>query len=124
MELRERRDLSERLGPSNAVSFESLNVQLFIVGSACCPHCKQDLGPLVSQTPKNRLMDVVLAATPIVSPGPFGVGQAGETPVSERTPEWLDTSSHIRTVLHLPLAWVIGLQPARLERARAESKRR
>ena len=100
------------------VSFESLNVQLFVVGLASCPHCKQDLGPFLSQTPENRFMDVVLAATiPIVSPSPFGVGQAGETPVSERTPEWLDASCPHTNRFPFPLAWVIGLQPARLERA-------
>ena len=72
-------------GPSDMVSFEFLNVQFFVVGSASCPHGKQDLGPFLSQTPENRFMDVVLAATmPIVSPGPFGVGQAGETPVPKR----------------------------------------
>jgi hypothetical protein len=69
------------------VLFESLNVQLFVVGLASCPHCKQDLGPFLSQTPENRFVDVVLAAAIlIVSPGPFGVGEAGKTPVPERTP--------------------------------------
>ena len=38
----------ERHGPSDMVSFESLNVQLFVVGLARCPHCKQDLGPFLS----------------------------------------------------------------------------
>ena len=76
------------------VSFEFLNVQSFVIGLACRPHCKQDLAPFLSQTPENRFVDVILAATiPIVSPGPFGVGQAGETPVPERTSQWLDTSS-------------------------------
>ena len=89
-------EISERLrglGPSDAVSFEFLNVQQFVVGLAGCPNCKQDLVPFLSQTPKDRFMDMVLASTiPIVSPSPFGVSQAGETPVPERTPEWLDTS--------------------------------
>jgi len=78
---------SERLGPSDAVSFEFLNVQRFVIGLAASPYCEQDLGPFLSQAPKNRLVDVVLAAAiSIVSPSPFGVGQAGETPVSECAP--------------------------------------
>jgi hypothetical protein len=75
----------ERYGPSDAVSFEFLNVQSFVIGLASRPHCKQDLAPFLSQTPENRLVDMVPAATiPIVSPGPFGVGEAGETPVPKR----------------------------------------
>lgn len=45
--------------PSDAVLFESLNVQLFAVGLASCPHCKQDLGPFLSQTLENRFVNVV-----------------------------------------------------------------
>ena len=54
---------SERQGPSDLVSFESLNVQLFVVGLARCPHCKQDLGPFLSQAPENSFVDMVLAVT-------------------------------------------------------------
>jgi hypothetical protein len=84
---------SERQGPSDLVSFESLNVQLFVVGLAGCPHCKQDLGPFLSQTPKNGFVDMMLASTIlVVSPGPFGASETSETPMPERPSKWLDTS--------------------------------
>src|SRR5262245_26980723 len=75
------------------MSFESLNVQLLVIGLASRPHCKQDLGPFLGQASENSFVDMVLASTMlIVSPSPFIASETGETPVSERPPQWLNAS--------------------------------
>jgi hypothetical protein len=77
---------SERQCPSHAVSFESLNVQLFLIGLARGPHCKQDLGPFLGQTSKDGFVEMIPAATILViSACPFRASGTGETPVRERT---------------------------------------
>ena len=70
-------------GPSDLVSFESLHMQLFVVGLPCCPHSKQDLGTFLSQPPKNGFVDMMLASTTLVV-SPFGASETSEIPVPGR----------------------------------------
>ena len=77
---------SQRDEPKRRLSFECLNVQLFLVDLARGLHRKQDLGPFLGQTSKDGFLEMIPAATILViGPGPFRASETGETPVPERT---------------------------------------